>query len=319
MDSRREFSYKYSVKIVSFFFQFPDPWPIRMLDCRPSFSRIRVTCRAPESEHSQRCCHRRATDHGGSASRFAIFIAHVIVSLWCALQMTWKGKGGSEMAASDCSSGALTFVSLPLTPPGKHATANFGPDRGDEATSSPSPCVPSSLDHLSHSSHPPTPLLAPPHAHSGLLPSGSNSAGVQFVSEKQRSRILSAYPASFLSRNFSFTSPGGPGSPHPFSQMFSVVGNAIPMSGASSRRGDAVYGEDGRILRKNPGDASYKGDGWTRILKPGDRPGKRLLVLIVLNLAYSATEFLIGLLTRRIGGHLIHNTVRVYANNHCLV
>lgn len=67
-----------------------------------------------------------------------------------------------------------------------------------------------------------------------------------------------------------------------------------------------MYGEDGKLLRKNSEDLNPKDDGsyWgvlARVLRPGNRPSKRLLVLIFLNLLYSATEFLIGVFTRRIG------------------
>ena len=73
----------------------------------------------------------------------------------------------------------------------------------------------------------------------------------------------------------------------------------MPASGhgsATSRR------EDGKYLRKNSDEGSSTESGFlAHLLRPGNRPSKRLLVLIVLNLAYSATELLIGLLTRRIG------------------
>lgn len=62
-----------------------------------------------------------------------------------------------------------------------------------------------------------------------------------------------------------------------------------------------MYGEDGKLLRKNSENFG-QGEGvlaW--VMRPGNRISKRLLVLILLNLAYSATEFLIGIVTRRIG------------------
>jgi len=189
------------------------------------------------------------------------------------------------------------FVSLPLTSPSE-------------------PSEPSS-------SYPPSSLLTASHPQSGRLATPTppptpleSSSQFQYVSEKQQSRILSPHPAllrkpSFLTRGPALASPGNhvaSKSPYPFSRMYAVVRGATP-TGASARwrREESVYGEDGKLLRKNSEEANYKDDGFwgllARILRPGNRPSKRLLVLILLNLAYSATEFLIGLFTRRIGEH----------------
>lgn len=80
-----------------------------------------------------------------------------------------------------------------------------------------------------------------------------------------------------------------------------MVRGAIPKSGSAQRGG---FLEGGKILRKYSG---VKDDGiFGRILRPGNRASKRLLVLILLNVAYSVTELLIGLFTRRVGEHLVY-------------
>ncbi|KAG0565149.1 hypothetical protein KC19_8G168500 [Ceratodon purpureus] len=183
--------------------------------------------------------------------------------------MAWKDPGRETMEgrAAESSSSAVTFVSLPLTPPGKQKQPVV--DRSQEATST-------AAKNLEYSPHPS--LLA------NGFPGGSGNAApspgaqFQFVSEKQQSRILSAYPASHLSRT----------TPSPVIR-YSVVRNAVPTSGRSQS-------EDGKNFRKNSGDGFMP-----RVLRPGNRFTKRVLVLIVLNLAYSATELIIGLFTRRIG------------------
>lgn len=153
------------------------------------------------------------------------------------------------------------------------------------------------------SSYAPSSLLTASHPSTTLEESSSQ---FQYVSEKQQSRILSPHPAlltrkpSFLTRGPDILSHGK--SPHPFSRMYAVVHGS---SGSWSRREEVVYGHDGKLLRKNSEVKNPKDDEFwgiiARILRPGNRPSKRLLVLILLNVAYSATEFLIGLLTRRIG------------------
>lgn len=92
---------------------------------------------------------------------------------------------------------------------------------------------------------------------------------------------------------------GNAASPYPFSRMYAVVRGATPNAGW--RREQSVYGEDGKLLRKNSENFG-QGEGvlaW--VMRPGNRISKRLFVLILLNLAYSAIEFLIGIVTRRIG------------------
>lgn len=210
-----------------------------------------------------------------------------------------------------------SFVLLPLMsplrvqPPVHHR--HFGSDERAESSRSPA----------AKSSYPPPSLLTASYSQAGRFPSPNStptpdsSRQFQYVSEKQQSRILSPHPTrkpSFLTRGLaSLTTPrdGISGSPYPFSRMYAAVRSATPTGGgrgsASWRREESGYGEDGKLLRKNSEDAKCK-DEWywallARILRPGSRPSKRLLVLIVLNLAYSVTEFLIGVLTRRIGGH----------------
>lgn len=152
------------------------------------------------------------------------------------------------------------------------------------------------------SSYAPSSLLTASHPSTAL----ESPSQFQYVSEKQQSRILSPHPAlltrkpSFLTRGPDILSHGK--SPHPFSRMYAVVHGS---SGSWSRREEVVYGHDGKLSRKNSEVANPNDDGFwnvvARILRPGSRPSKRLLVLIILNVAYSATELLIGLLTRRIG------------------
>lgn len=179
---------------------------------------------------------------------------------------------------------------------------------------------------LESSSYPPSSLLTASHPQSGRFASvsGSNSFATpttalesssqfQYVSEKQQSRILSPHPAllrkpSFLTRGPALGLPGNVASksPYPFSRMYVAVRSATAAGGERWRREESVHGEDEIILRKNSEDAkNFTDDGFwgllARILRPGNRPSKRLLVLILLNLAYSATEFLIGVFTRRIG------------------
>jgi hypothetical protein len=139
----------------------------------------------------------------------------------------------------------------------------------------------------SSSSYPPSLLLTDAsYGHSGRFAASSGVEGspqFQYVSEKQQSRILSPHPElvgkpSLLTRGLASLTTPRDGSPY-------------------------AHGELSR--RRISEDASFADDGFrglvARILRPGNRPGKRLLVLILLNVAYSTTELLIGILTRRMG------------------
>ncbi|KAG0556911.1 hypothetical protein KC19_11G088400 [Ceratodon purpureus] len=180
------------------------------------------------------------------------------------------------------------FVSLPLTSPSSSVHhRNLGSDAAESSY------APSSLLTASY----------PQAARSTAAP--ELSPQFQYVSEKQQSRIVSPHPnlkPSFLTRGLASLATPRDGSPYPFSRMYAAVRSATPAGG---RREGSAYGDDGKLLRKNSEEGSFKDEGFrgllARILRSGSRPMKRLLVLIVLNLTYSVVEFLIGVFTRRIG------------------
>jgi hypothetical protein len=158
----------------------------------------------------------------------------------------------------------------------------------------------------SSSSYPPSLLLTDAsYGHSGRFAASSGVEGspqFQYVSEKQQSRILSPHPElvgkpSLLTRGLASLTTPRDGSPYAFSRMYAAVRSATNTEEAHA------HGELSR--RRISEDASFADDGFrglvARILRPGNRPGKRLLVLILLNVAYSTTELLIGILTRRMG------------------
>ena len=218
------------------------------------------------------------------------------------------GAPGSEWS----SSAASTFVSLPLTSPlpvqptVHHRNVGSAP--------------------AAESVYPPSSLLTASSSQAGRFasanstsdPAPESSPQFQYVSEKQQSRIISPHPThlqkpSFLTQGLASLTTSRDGmsaSPYGLSRMYAAVRSATPMGvgreSASWRREESVYGEDGKLLRKNSEDASFRDEGYwgllAHILRPGNRPSKRLLVLIILNVTYTVTELLIGLLTRRTGG-----------------
>uniref|UniRef100_A0A7I4BMV3 Cation efflux protein transmembrane domain-containing protein n=1 Tax=Physcomitrium patens TaxID=3218 RepID=A0A7I4BMV3_PHYPA len=236
---------------------------------------------------------------------------------------TEKERIETEMALRGASEttipAGLAFVSLPLTPPGNPPSAMHHRDFGyDEAASSVSAAGLLSSSSSVDPSYPLPLLSTASHSESGLPAYGSDPSALamesprfQFISEKQQSRILSPHPTllrkpSFLSRSLALVTPRDAASPHPFSRMYGGVNSTGGGLGTPNvKREEAVYGEDGKSLWKNSDNSNYQDVGFrgllARIMKPGNKPLKKVFVLIILNLAYSATEFVIGLLTGRVG------------------
>lgn len=216
--------------------------------------------------------------------------------------MASPGPGGRAHASSqDSSSGAtnLTFVTLPLTPPaGRFSLTNQGEL---EASSKPNPNL-----------LPSTPVSSLLAAKDPLAFKDGN-ASFQYVSEKQQSRILSPSPSlarkpSLLSRGPSFGSRDGGNTPsNPYIRVYPMGSYTGPNELAG--RELINHAKDSSQLARKNSDEMYNSKGsvegiwrsFSRIMRPGPRPSKKLLVLIVLNIAYSTIEFLIGLFTRRIG------------------
>lgn len=236
---------------------------------------------------------------------------------------TEKERIETEMALRGASEttipAGLAFVSLPLTPPGNPPSAMHHRDFGyDEAASSVSAAGLLSSSSSVDPSYPLPLLSTASHSESGLPAYGSDPSALamesprfQFISEKQQSRILSPHPTllrkpPFLSRSLALVTPRDAASPHPFSRMYGGVNSTGGGLGTPNvKREEAVYGEDGKSLWKNSDNSNYQDVGFrgllARIMKPGNKPLKKVFVLIILNLAYSATEFVIGLLTGRVG------------------
>lgn len=215
------------------------------------------------------------------------------------LAMASPGPGRRAHASSlDSSSGAtnLTFVTLPLTPPAGRFSLT---DQGElEASSKPNPNL-----------LPSTSLLAA----KAPLAFKDGNASFQYVSEKQQSRILSPSPSlarkpSLLSRGPSFGSRDGGNTPsNPYTRVYSMGSDMS--SNEMAGRELINHSKGSSQLARKKSDEMYNSKGtaegiwrlFSRIMRPGPRPSKKLLVLIVLNIAYSTIEFLIGLFTRRIG------------------
>ncbi len=215
---------------------------------------------------------------------------------------------------------SLTFETLPLTPPGK-SSERLEEEATSSVTSSSSPF---SFSHGSvfnpHVPLPPPPTLSfPPYASSirgeagggDQVSSFTRHSSFHYASDRQQSRILSPLPdlarkPSFLSRVPSaLTRNNAVVAAHPFSPTTYFGGEDWTTTPPPQN-----YGKHSKSYYEMAvGGSKTKVNGFwinmVRIMRPGSRPNKRLLILIILNFAYSTAEFLIGLFTGRIGSYLL--------------
>lgn len=239
---------------------------------------------------------------------------------------------GSPDGPANSGGTALSFVTLPLTPPGKPSI--FFEDASSTATSPASPFAFTPKEPSAYYKfHPPSLPLSPLRSSSFVQGERNDSKkastprdpplafsrhpSFEYVSDKQKSRILSPLPSlarkpSFLSKGPSFVARDT-GAQHLSDRVLSNgTGEVVEQSlgGYDWRKEEIFCGKNSGRARKESGLMDVKAEGvWRslrRILRPGNRPSKRLLVLIVLNFAYSTIELLIGLITGRIGMHPLH-------------